>query len=146
VVTQAVVPPPPPPVESRPQPAAQPTPLDVRRRPPPPRRPQPDEPKPADPRLKKKGVAVKPPAPPVAPPVAKRRVTIGALPHWSYFTVDSDPAQHTSGEPLELAPGPHTLHFTGQPHYRADKTVTIDVPDADGFKTVVQLEATAPAP
>ena len=45
-----------------------------------------------------------------------------------------------------LAPGAHTLHFTGNPHYAADKTITIDVPDADGFKTVVQLAGTAPAP
>jgi tRNA A-37 threonylcarbamoyl transferase component Bud32 len=80
------------------------------------------------------------------PPATTHTVEIGAQPYWSYFTVDADPAQHTTGDPLQLAPGAHTLHFTGNPHYAADKTITIHVPDADGFKTVVQLAGTAPAP
>ncbi len=79
-------------------------------------------------------------------PTVKHAVEIGAQPYWSYFTVDGDPAQHTTGDPLQLAPGAHTLHFTGNPHYAADKTITIQVPDTDGFKTVVQLAGTAPAP
>ena len=87
--------------------------------------------------LAKKHVVEKEPSPAV--PVTTHRVDIGAQPYWSYFTVDDDPAQHTTGDPLQLAPGAHTLHFTGNPHYAADKTITIDVPDADGFKTVVQL-------
>jgi tRNA A-37 threonylcarbamoyl transferase component Bud32 len=81
---------------------------------------------------------------PAPPPVARHAVEIGAQPYWSYFTVDGAPAQHTTGDPLELAPGSHTLHFTGNPHYAADRTITITVPDADGFKTVVQLGAPAP--
>jgi hypothetical protein len=92
----------------------------------------------------KKHVVEKKPTPAV--PVIAHRVDIGAQPYWSYFTVDGDPAQHTTGDSLQLAPGAHTLHFTGNPHYAADKTITIHVPDADGFKTVVQLAGTAPAP
>jgi hypothetical protein len=92
----------------------------------------------------KKHVVEKAPAPAV--PVTAHRVDIGAQPYWSYFTVDGDPAQHTTGDALQLAPGAHTLHFTGNPHYPADKTITIHVPDADGFKTVVQLAGTDPAP
>jgi hypothetical protein len=82
----------------------------------------------------------------VAAPPAKHPVLINTRPSWSYFTVDGDPTKYTPDSALSLAPGPHTLHFTGNPYFHADKTVTIDVPDADGFKTVVQLQETPPAP
>jgi serine/threonine protein kinase len=128
----------PPPADARPA-ETTPAPVEV----PPPVEPPPP---PVEP---KRPVAKKEPRRPVEKepaPVIRRAVAIGAQPYWSYFTVDDDPAQHTTGEPLQLAPGSHTLHFTGNPHYPADKTVTIDVPDADGFKTVVQLGAPASAP
>jgi hypothetical protein len=82
------------------------------------------------------------------PSVGKRKATINSKP-WSNFTVDGG-AQHTSPETIELAPGVHTIHFTGQPYFKADKTVTITVPDRDGFTYFQKLEETpespAPAP
>jgi serine/threonine-protein kinase len=78
----------------------------------------------------------------VAPATAKRKVTINSKP-WSNWTVDDGP-QHAGLETIELTPGPHTIHFTGQQYFKADKTVTITVPDKDGFTFVQTLEAAAP--
>lgn len=78
-----------------------------------------------------------------APAVAKRKVTINAQP-WSYFTVDNDKTQHQTLANLELTPGPHKIHFTGSEWNKADKTITITVPDNDGFKIVENLEPPAP--
>ena len=38
------------------------------------------------------------------------------------------------------------IDFTGNPYFKADKTVTIDVPDRDGFTHVETLEALPPPP
>ena len=62
---------------------------------------------------------------------------------WSYWTADADPTQHTTPDPVSLSVGAHTIHFTGNPHYRADKTITIDVPDNDDFHRVEQLDELA---
>ncbi len=75
-----------------------------------------------------------------APPTgATRKVTINSKPTWSNWTVDGGPI-HSGVETIELAPGKHTLHFTGNPYFKADKTVTIDVPDRDGFTHVETLD------
>jgi serine/threonine protein kinase len=68
-----------------------------------------------------------------------RKVTINSKPTWSNWTVDGGP-QHSGVETIELTPGKHTIHFTGNPYFKADKTVTIDVPDRDGFTHVETLE------
>ncbi len=78
------------------------------------------------------------------PATAKRKVTINSKP-WSNWTVDGG-AQHSGLETVELVPGTHTIHFTGNPYFKADKTVTITVPDEDGFTFVQTLEEAAPAP
>jgi hypothetical protein len=81
-------------------------------------------------------------APVDAAPVAKagtRKVTINSKPTWSNWTVDGGP-QHSGVETIELTPGKHTIRFTGNPYFKADKTVTIDVPDRDGFTHVETLE------
>jgi serine/threonine protein kinase len=89
-------------------------------------------------------IAVDAAAAAVAPPTGgKRKVTINSKP-WSDWTVDGG-AKHSGLETIELAPGAHTIHFTGNPYFKADKTVTITVPDRDGFTYVEKLEA-APAP
>ena len=67
------------------------------------------------------------------------KVMIGSTP-WSYFTVDGDAAQHITGDWIQLTAGPHTIHFVGEPHFHADKTVTITVPDTDGFTKAFALE------
>ncbi len=80
---------------------------------------------------------------PLPPATGKRKVTINSKP-WSNWTVDGG-APHSGLETIELAPGAHTIHFTGNPYFKADKTVTITVPDRDGFTYVETLEA-SPAP
>jgi len=98
----------------------------------------------------KKAVAKKEPKKLVAAPVKTapvlptHKVTIGSTP-WSYFTVDRDPAQHTSGDAIQLTAGPHTIHFVGQPYFHADQTVSISVPDDDSFTKSFPLEE-KPAP
>jgi serine/threonine protein kinase len=78
----------------------------------------------------------------IVPAVGKRKVTINSVP-WSNWTVDGGPS-HSGVETIELAPGAHTIHFTGNPYFKADKTVTITVPDEDGFKFSQTLEAAPP--
>jgi hypothetical protein len=73
------------------------------------------------------------------PTVATRKVTINSRPTWSNWTVDGGPV-HSGVETIALSPGKHTLHFTGNPYFKADKTVTIEVPDHDGFTHVETLE------
>ena len=51
---------------------------------------------------------------------------IGSVP-WSYWTVDDDPTKHVGIETLQLPAGPHRIHYTGNEHFTADKTVTLDV-------------------
>jgi len=78
-------------------------------------------------------------APDAATKTVGRKVTINSKPTWSNWTVDGGP-QHSGVETIELTPGKHTIHFTGNPYFKADKTVTIDVPDRDGFTHVETLE------
>jgi hypothetical protein len=78
-----------------------------------------------------------------APTTATRKVTINSVP-WSNWTVDGG-EPHAGLQTIQLTPGTHTIHFTGQPYFKADKTVTITVPDEDGFKFSQILEP-APAP
>jgi hypothetical protein len=75
--------------------------------------------------------------------VVKRKVTINSKPTWSNWTVDGG-AAHSGVETIELAPGKHTIRFTGNPYFKADKTVTIEVPDRDGFTHVETLEELRP--
>jgi hypothetical protein len=65
------------------------------------------------------------------PKIGMRMVTINSKP-WSNFTIDGG-AVHSGMTKIELTPGKHTIHFTGNPYFKADQTVTIDVPDRDGF-------------
>jgi hypothetical protein len=85
------------------------------------------------------------PPPVPAPALPTHKAIIGAQP-WSYFTVDGDPTQHESGEPIQLTAGPHTIHFVGQPHFQTDKTVTITVPDDDSFRQSFPLEEKSAPP
>jgi serine/threonine protein kinase len=80
-----------------------------------------------------------------APPVAatKYKVLINSRP-WSYFTIDGDDTQYQTLANVELTPGPHKIHFTGNPAYPTDKTVTISVPEKDGFKYVQELKPQSP--
>jgi hypothetical protein len=86
--------------------------------------------------------------PPPPPPVAtkKYKVLVSTRPTWSYFTVDDDATKHQTFDPIMLAPGKHTLHFIGHEYFKADKTVTITVPEQDGFKVFEKLDAPAPKP
>ncbi len=83
--------------------------------------------------------------PPQPVAVTKYKVKINSTP-WSYFTVDNDTTKHQTVADLELSPGPHTLHFTGSEAHPADKTVTIVVPDKDGFKFFQKLDEPVPSP
>jgi len=97
--------------------------------------------------VRTKRIATPPPVQTTPPPVAvtKHRAVIGSKP-WSYFTVDTDPTKYESNNAIQLAPGPHTIHFLGQPDFKADQTLTIEMPDRDGFTHVEQLkELTPPA-
>ena len=76
-------------------------------------------------------------------PASKHKVMIGSQP-WSYFTVDGKPEQFESNTNIELTDGPHTIHFVGQPNFRADQTITINVPEP--VKTTKLVELPAPAP
>jgi serine/threonine protein kinase len=69
----------------------------------------------------------------------KVKVTINSKPTWSNWTVDGG-APHSGVETIELAPGKHTIHFSGNPYFKADKTVTIDVPERESFTHVETLE------
>ena len=66
------------------------------------------------------------------------------MPRWSYFTVDADPTKYQTPITIELSPGPHKLHFTGNDNFPADKTVNAVVPDKDNFKVIEKLEFSAP--
>jgi hypothetical protein len=81
----------------------------------------------------------------VTPPLSAttRKVTINSKPTWSNWTVDGG-VVHSGVETIELTPGKHVLHFTGNPYFKADKTVTITVPDRDGFTHIETLEPLAP--
>jgi len=92
----------------------------------------------------KKPVIASPPKLVTPPPaVVTHRAFIGSQP-WSYFTVDNGATTYESNNAIQLAPGPHTIHYVGQPHFKADRTITIDMPDKDGFTHVEQLKAPTP--
>ncbi|HEY5947115.1 MAG TPA: serine/threonine-protein kinase [Kofleriaceae bacterium] len=94
---------------------------------------------------------VKPHTPPVRPdaraasavpsPSVKYKVLINTKPSWSYFTVDNDPTKYQTLEPIMLAPGRHQIHFTGNQHFPADKTISITVPENDKLTVFEKLEA-----
>ncbi|MDB4956220.1 MAG: serine/threonine protein kinase [Myxococcales bacterium] len=69
--------------------------------------------------------------PPPGPPLVTRKATINSQP-WSYWTIDDDPTRHQGLEQVQLTPGPHRIHFTGNEHFAVDKTMNIEVsPDHD---------------
>jgi serine/threonine protein kinase len=79
----------------------------------------------------------------VTPPptaVTKYKVLINATPRWSYFTVDNEPTKYATLATLELTPGPHKIRFLGNDDFKADKEITITVPENDSFKLVQKLE------
>jgi hypothetical protein len=78
--------------------------------------------------------------PPVV--VTKYKVTINATPGWSNFTVDRDPKQYQTMTTIELAPGPHKLHFTGNEFHPADQWQNITVVD----KNFTHVETLKPLP
>jgi len=63
-------------------------------------------------------------------------VTLQATPNYSEFTVDGGSEVYTTPDTIELAPGKHTIHFTGNKYGRADKTITLEVGDTDLKKSV----------
>jgi serine/threonine protein kinase len=84
----------------------------------------------------------------VTPPTdaKKYKVVVNAKP-WSYFTIDNDPTKYQTMETVMLAPGPHKIHFTGNQHFPADKTIPISVPENDKLTVFEKLEEKdAPAP
>lgn len=66
-----------------------------------------------------------------------RRVTINAIP-WAYFTVDGDPTRHETVKTLQLAPGPHRIHFVN-PVLELERTITLDVPSDRDVSHVERL-------
>jgi serine/threonine-protein kinase len=80
------------------------------------------------------GSASTPPQPPIVG--VKRKVTIQATPNYSEFTVDGDGTVYATPATVELAPGAHKIHFTGNKYKPADKTITIEVGDTDIRKSV----------
>ena len=64
----------------------------------------------------------------VAPPptLEKRKVTINATP-WANFTVDDDPTRYETVKTIQLAPGPHTIHFDN-PELGIKRDHVIEVP------------------
>ncbi len=72
------------------------------------------------------------------PAVEKRKVTINANP-WAYFTVDDDPTRYQTVETIQLAPGPHTIHFDN-PELRVKKDAQIEVPTNRDITHVERLK------
>ncbi len=66
-----------------------------------------------------------------APAEKRRKVKINSTP-WSYFTVDGGATRYQSLDALELAPGAHRIHFTGNDFVKFDKTITLNVADGEG--------------
>lgn len=78
----------------------------------------------------------KPPPPAVVVQKPKHKVTLNTSPQWSWFTVDNDPTKYQTPGTIELTSGSHTIHFTGNEYFPADKTIKIDVFDKDIMKAV----------
>jgi hypothetical protein len=57
--------------------------------------------------------------------IVLRKVHINATP-WAYFTVDGGPKMQTP-KLLELAPGPHKIHFENSV-LKVERDITLDVP------------------
>ena len=77
--------------------------------------------------------------PPVAGP--KHKVTFQTSPQWSSFTIDGGATKYQTPDTVELAPGTHTIHFTGNEYFPADKTISVEVSDKDLMKAVKLDEA-----
>ncbi|NVB81352.1 MAG: protein kinase [Kofleriaceae bacterium] len=75
----------------------------------------------------------------VAPAEKKRKVVINTKP-WSYFTVDGGSTRYQTLDPIELSPGAHRIHFLGNEFVKAERSVTIDVPEGDGVFRHVEKE------
>jgi serine/threonine protein kinase len=73
----------------------------------------------------------------IVPPVAAamHAVKINSKP-WSYFTVDSAPAQYQTFETIKLSVGPHVVHFTRD---SVQHDVSITVPDADSLTVFMDM-------
>jgi tRNA A-37 threonylcarbamoyl transferase component Bud32 len=83
----------------------------------------------------------RPPKPDAAVPIApeqkpKHRVTLNTSPQWSWFTVDGDATKYQTPGTIELSAGTHTIHFTGNEYFPADKSITVEVGDKDVMKAV----------
>lgn len=103
----------------------------------------PDAPIPVDARPAKQIVVEKrpQPKPDAAVPVVteqkpKHRVTLNTSPQWSWFTVDNDATKYQTPGTIELPAGTHTIHFTGNEYFPADKSITIEVADKDVMRAV----------
>ena len=68
-------------------------------------------------------------AAPAPPPVTRYKAIINIKP-WAYFTVDNDSTRHQTQEPVQIAPGPHQIHFSN-PELHLEKTLTFDMPAHD---------------
>jgi hypothetical protein len=66
----------------------------------------------------------------------KHRVTLNTSPQWSWFTVDNDATKYQTPGTIELTAGTHTIHFSGNEYFPADKSITIEVGDKDLMKAV----------
>ena len=73
------------------------------------------------------------------PVVDLHLVTINSTP-WSNWTIDDDPTPHQALDTVKLARGTHRIHYTGNPSFRVDKIITIEVPDNDGLRHSERLE------
>ena len=73
-----------------------------------------------------------------APVVALRKVTIQATP-WAYVTVDGDPTRHETPATIQLAPGPHVLHFDN-PDLQITRDVRIEVSPNNDMQHVEHLQ------
>jgi tRNA A-37 threonylcarbamoyl transferase component Bud32 len=67
---------------------------------------------------------------------SKHRVTLNTSPQWSWFTVDNDATKYQTPGTIELPAGTHTIHFTGNEYFPADKSITIEVGDKDVMRAV----------
>jgi tRNA A-37 threonylcarbamoyl transferase component Bud32 len=71
-----------------------------------------------------------------APPAILHTVMVNVTPGWAYFTVDDGGEQFQTLATIKLALGAHVIHFArGELH----RDVSIDVPDGDQLKVVVDL-------
>ena len=78
--------------------------------------------------------------PAIAATKYKAMININLPGKWSNFTVDNDPTVYATPASLQLTPGAHKLHFTGNEFMPLDQTKTITVPEKDGSRHVVEVQ------